>query len=235
MADGNSALKFLQAATFLGALPDDALNAIVKFGHIKHYRKGQTIFDNGDPGDYMLIILSGRIKISNIGAEAREIILNLLSAGDLIGEIAVLSGGERTAAAVALEDTQTFQLFRRDLMPVLMAHPEALVEIVAILCDKLRNTSAIIEDTHSSMQGRLAAALWRLAQQHGHQTKDGILIGFELNQRDLGNYASLSRENISRQLASLSKAGIILVSNGKVLIKDASRLMALADGIGTLD
>ncbi len=219
----------LQAGTFLGALPESALEALIRLGHVKHYVKGQVIFERGDPGHYMVIILSGRIKISNVTADAHEVILNLLGPGDLNGEIALLDGRPRTATATALDETEAFLLFRRDLLPVLREHPESLLEIVAILCEKLRQTSSIVEDSQRSMQGRLASAILRLAQQHGRQTRDGILIDFELNQRDLGNYAGLSRENTSRQLGILAKAGIATLSAGKILIRHNERLLALAE------
>jgi CRP-like cAMP-binding protein len=202
---------------------------VARLGRLKHYAQGEVIFERGDPGDYLLIIVSGRVKISNVTADAHEVVLNLLSAGDLNGEIALLDGGQRTATATALEETRAFLLFRRDLLPVLREHPDSLLEMMAILCEKLRQTSLIVEGSQRSMQVRIAAALHRLARQHGRQTKDGILIDFELNQRDLGNYAGLSRENTSRQLGALARAGVAVQRDGKILIRDEGRLLALAD------
>jgi CRP/FNR family transcriptional regulator, cyclic AMP receptor protein len=115
---------------------------------------------------------------------------------------------------------------------VIREYPDSLIEITAILCEKLRQTSLIVEDNKRSMEGRIAGAVLRLAHQHGRQTKDGVLIDFELNQRDLGNYAGLSRENTSRQLGLLAKSDIAVLKDGKILIKDTRRLLALADGAG---
>jgi CRP-like cAMP-binding protein len=111
-----------------------------------------------------MVVLSGRIKIANVNTDAREVVLNFLGAGDINGEVAVLDGGERTADAIALEDCEVFAVYARDLLPALAAHPAAMLEIVRLLCEKLRSASAIIEDNTLEMRGRVAKGLLRLAQ-----------------------------------------------------------------------
>jgi CRP/FNR family transcriptional regulator, cyclic AMP receptor protein len=227
--DIEGARGFLEASTFLGSLPAVALDQLLKRGHVVRYKKGAVIYQRGDAGDSMLVILAGRVKIYNTTVDAREVVLNFLTAGDVNGEIAVLDGRERTATAEALEQTDALVLYRRDVLPLLSAHPEALLEIVQVLCDKLRATSEIVEDSQRSMKGRMARGLLRLARQHGKRTKDGIRIDMAVNQRDLGNYLSLSRENTSRQLASLVEAGLIESSTGVIVIRDEAALTAIAD------
>jgi CRP-like cAMP-binding protein len=151
-----------------------------------------------------------------------------LGAGDLNGEIALLDGGPRTATAIALQDTEAFVLLRRDLLPLLRGNPEALLEIVAILCEKLRQTSQIVEDFQRSMQNRLAAGLLRLVNQHGRNTSDGIVIDLALNQRDLGSYAGLSRENTNRVLRLFEEVNVLVFRGGNILIKDRDALRSLA-------
>jgi CRP/FNR family transcriptional regulator, cyclic AMP receptor protein len=224
-----SVLDFLKANTFLGALPEEALDRLFQAGHTKGFAKGQTIYQRGDPGDYVLVILSGRIKITNIGPGAREMLHNVLAPGDVHGEIALLDGGERTATATALEDTQAFLLFRRDLIPILRSNPDSLLEIVTMLCERVRHLSQSLEDAHRSMQGRLVAALLRLVRQHGRRTKEGVLIDLDLTQRDLGNYAGLSRENTSRLLAALSRSEVLALVDNGILVKSEADLEKLAE------
>ncbi len=220
---------FLESSTFLGSLPAPTLEQLIKRGHVVRYKKGETIYQRGDTGDSMLVILSGRLKIYNTTTDAREVVLNFLTVGDINGEIAVLDGRERTATAQALELTTAFVIYRRDLLPLLTQHPEALLEIVQVLCDKLRTTSEIVEDSQRTMRGRMARGLLRLARQHGRRGKDGIVIDLAVNQRDLGNYLSLSRENTSRQLASLAEVGIITTEANAITIRDEDRLTVIAE------
>ena len=223
------ARAFLESSTFLGSLPADALDQLVKRGHVARWKKGETIYERGDKGDSLLVIVSGRVKIFNTTIDAREVVLNFLGPGDVNGEIAVLDGGERTATAMALEPSVAFVLYRRDLMPLLTQHPDTLVEIVQILCEKLRATSEIVEDSQRSMRGRAARGLLRLARQHGKKTKAGIEIDLGVNQRDLGNYLTLSRENTSRQLGALTEAGVIAANGGQIVILDEPALTAIAE------
>ena len=219
----------LANSSFLGGLPEPLLDQLASRAHITRFARNETIYRRGDAGDTMMVILSGRVKITNVTASAREVILNFLGKGDVNGEIAVLDGRERTANAVALEPTEALVLYRRDLLPVLSADPASLLEIITILCDKLRATSQIVEDNALQMQGRTASGLLRLAQQHGRQTAQGVMIDLKLSQRDLGGYVGLSRENTSRQLKDLREAGLVLVEDSVIVIPDIDALRERAE------
>src|SRR5947207_5743414 len=117
--------SFLKSHTFFGGLPDAALDALIRRGHTRKFSKGGNIFRRGDSGDSLMVIVSGRIKIANVSADAKEVILNFLEPGDINGEIAVLDGNERSAAVITLENSEIFVFFRRNLMHVLTVHPHA--------------------------------------------------------------------------------------------------------------
>jgi len=219
---------FLRNHTFFGGLSDTALDALIARGHTRRYAKGDTIYRRGAPGDSLMVLLAGRIKVTNINADAREVVLNFLGVGDINGEIAALDGKERTADAVAIEPCEVFVVYARDLLPVLRANPEALLEIVQILCEKLRSASAIIEDNTLEMRGRTARGLQRLAQQHGRTSKHGIRLQLTLSQRELGGYLGLSRENVSRQLGQLKDANVIRLEGLQIVITDEEGLAAIA-------
>jgi CRP-like cAMP-binding protein len=219
---------FLKSHTFFGGLPDPALDALIERGHTKAYTKGDVIYRRGELGDSLMVILSGRIKVTNVSANAKEVVLNFLGAGDINGEIAALDGKERSADAVALEPCEIFAVYARDLVPTLTAHPEALLEIIQLLCDKLRSASAIIEDSTLEMRGRTAKGLLRLAQQHGRTSKEGIRLGLAVSQTELGAYLGLSRANVSRQLAQLREANVIKIDGAQIVIADEEGLSMIA-------
>ncbi len=222
-------IAFLKSSTFFGALSDASLNAFARKGHTSTFAKGEVICHRGDDGNSMMIILSGRVKISNMMADGREIVINFSGVGDLVGEIAVLDGQERTADVVALEDTEVFVIYRDDVLPVLNAHPSGMFEIIQTLCEKLRATTSIVEDNMREMQARAAKGLLRLAQQHGVRTKDGIRIDLKISQTDLGNYLGLSRANVSRQLGHLKDVGLIRMEMAKIVIINEPVLVELSE------
>jgi CRP/FNR family transcriptional regulator, cyclic AMP receptor protein len=220
---------FLRNNTFFGGLPDAALDAMIGRGHTKKYAKGEIVCRRGESGDSLMVLLTGRMKVTNVNADAREVVLNFLGVGDINGEIAALDGKERTADAIALEACEVFVVLARDLLPILSAHPVALLEIIRILCEKLRSTSAIVEDNTLEMRGRTARGLMRLAQQHGRTSKDGIRLHLTMSQTELGGYLNLSRENVSRQLGRLKDANVIKIDGSQIIIIDEQGLSVIAD------
>lgn len=220
---------FLKNNTFFGGLPDDALGTLIGKGRTKKYCRGEVIYRRGDPGDSLMVILTGRIKITNINVDGKEVVLNFLGVGDINGEIAVLDGKERTANAIALEHSEVFIVYGRDLLPALTAHPQAMFECIQVLCEKVRAASAIIEDNTLEMRGRAAKGLLRLAQQHGRTRKDGICVRLLVSQTELGNYLGLSRANVSRQLRQLKDANVIKLEGMQIIVTDEEGLSEIAD------
>ena len=220
----SSAREFLKGNTFFGSLSDDLITRLVERGVVRSHARGKVLFEHGDLGDALWVVLSGSVKVVNIVGDGRLVVLNFLGAGGILGEIAALDGGTRTATAIVLEPTEVFMLYRRDLLPVLRQSPDALFKIMQVLCKKLRVTSEMVEDGTREMQGRFAAGLRRLAKLHGRNTGRGLEVNLIANQGELGDYFRLSRENTSRLINRLQSQGIIDVDGRRLIIKDDTAL-----------
>jgi CRP-like cAMP-binding protein len=224
----SSIRQFLKSTTFLGGLADAALDALLRRGKVQKFSPGAPLCRRDEPGDTVMVIMKGAVKIANSNVEGKEIVLNFLGPGDTSGEIAVLTSIGRTADAIALENTEVFVLHARDLLPALAAHPQALLEIGQLLCDKLRDASVIIEDNSLDMRRRVARGLLRLARQHGRNSNEGIRVGLTASQSELGAYVGLSRENVSRLLRRLRDEGVIRSGRGQLIITDERALACIA-------
>ena len=222
-------VPLLRKSALLGSLPESALGRLVRRGQCRLVRKSEVLCWRGDPGDSAMLILSGGVKVSNTSMDGREIGLNFLSAGDLVGEIAALDGRERTATVTAIDDSEVFIIYRESLLEILASNPDATSELLGVLCERLRTATAIIEDGVHEMQGRLARGLLRLALQHGTKQRDRIRINLRLSQTELGNYVGLSRPNVSRQLTRLKELGLIEMDGSTVVILDEPQLSCLAE------
>lgn len=227
--DSEEALAVLKTKSILAAMPTPVLEDLVRRGRRVTYSKGQQIYLRGDIGDSLLIVLKGRVKISNIAPTAREIVLNILGTGDLVGELGVLDGEPRSADAAALEPCEGLVLYRRDILPALEGHPKALMNVVVVLTNKLRQLSALAEHNLLHMAGKAANGLLTLARQHGREINGRILIDVKLSQRDLGNYVGLSRENTSRELGRLKDEGLIQIEGALITILDLDGLRDYAE------
>jgi CRP/FNR family transcriptional regulator, cyclic AMP receptor protein len=224
---------FLRSNTFFGGLPDAALDQLIGRGHLKAFAKGEVICRRGEPGDNLMVMLSGQAKVVTVTVDAKEVVLNFLGPGDLNGEIAVMDGKGRTADTIALENCEVFSVNARILLPALSAHPAALLEIIQVLCEKLRAASAIIEDNTLEMRSRTAKGLLRLAEQHGRTGRAGVRLQLTMSQRELGAYLDLSRENVSRQLARLRDVGVIAFDGRYITITNQAGLAAIAGAPST--
>jgi len=225
---GERVRQLLKNGTFLGHLSDAALDTLVHRGHIKKYSAGNFLCRRQEPGETLMVIITGWVKITTNNVDGKEIVLNILGTGDTNGEMAVLDGKVRSADAIALVDTEVFLVHARDLLPMLTAHPQALLEIIQSLCEKLRVASAIIEDNSLDMRRRLARGLMRLAQQHGRTCKEGIRVKLMMSQSELGGYLGLSRENVSRQLGHLRDANVIRKDGAQIIVTDEFALCDIA-------
>jgi CRP/FNR family transcriptional regulator, cyclic AMP receptor protein len=230
---GERVRLFLKNNTFLGSLSDAALDALIRRGHIKKYLPGDFLCRRQERGDTLMVIITGWVKITNSNMDGKEVVLNFLGTGDINGELAVLDGKVRTADAIALEDTEVFLVYARDLLPMLTAHPQALLEIIQILCKKFRAASAIIEDNSLDMRRRLARGLLRLALQHGRTSKEGIRVNLMVSQSELGGYLGLSRENVNRLLGQLRDANVIRSDGAQITVTDELALCEIAEAAST--
>jgi CRP/FNR family cyclic AMP-dependent transcriptional regulator len=219
---------FLKANTFLGRLPDAALAQLMERGQLRRYAKRDVIYRRGEPGDSLMVVLKGRIKLSNVNVGGKEIVLHFLVPGNIYGEIAAMDGGERAANAVALTESEVFLIYTRHLMPTLKANPDAMFEIIRALCEKIRAGAALIEDSTLEMRARVARGLQRLAEHHGRAYPAGTCVELALSHAELGNYLGLSRPNVSRQLGQLRDANVIKIEGAQIVILDTDGLAEIA-------
>jgi CRP-like cAMP-binding protein len=193
---------------------------------LKHYEPGETIFRMADPGEAIMAVVSGSIKISVSSQDGKEIILAILHPNDIIGEIAVLDGRARTADAVALTAAHLGILDRRDVMAFFDAHPRMWPRIVEVLCQRLRATNEHFADIALlPLSARLAKALIRLARAGAHGTS---LRNIEMSQAELGKVVNASRESVNKLLSDWKGKGIVAMEKGLVKIANAKALEEFA-------
>ncbi|NKB19039.1 MAG: cyclic nucleotide-binding domain-containing protein [Alphaproteobacteria bacterium] len=222
--------SLLLAHTFIESLDDEDVDRLAQHARLMTYGAGETIFRKGDPGLSMMVVIKGCVRISTITSEAKEIVLNLIQAGEVVGEIALLDGKERSADATAIQFTEALVLERRDFLPVLERNPRAAIRMLEVLCDRLRRTSEQVEDLIMTNAVRFARVLVRLAEQFGHEVDVGMQIDLRLSQSELGKITGTTRETLNRQLAEWREQDIIALESGKIVIRNMRALKRIGDG-----
>ncbi len=215
--------------SILKAVDEAELAALLEFGVTKRYAPRQTVFEEGDDGDSMMIVLAGRLKVSVMSIGGKETLLDYIDKGNIAGEIAMLDGGPRAATVSAVEATDVMILHRRDLLPWLAKHTDAALKIIQTLCLRLRNTNALVQDQATLAMGpRLAKGLLRMLDSHGDREADGS-VKLRMSQGELGNYVALSRENVNRQLRLWSEDGLVVLTRGAISVSNLEPLEDIAD------
>lgn len=196
---------------------------------LRTFKAGETIFLIGTPGDSMMAVVSGHVRISVPSADGREIILAILRDNDVFAEIAMLDGKDRTADAHAMTPCTILTLARRDVLAYFDRHPGTWLRLVEVLCERLRRTDQHIADLALlQLPARLAKVLLSLASLDATPAagRDGTTIN--LSQRELGNLVGAGREGVNKCLHKWQRAGIVRVNNGVITIADRASLEQLA-------
>ncbi len=224
-------LKLLAANRVLGALDASALTELVGLGRINHFETGATIFEKGSPGDCLYVLLSGRVGIRTMSPDGQEVFLNILEAGAIFGEIAMLDGNQRTAGASVMDEAELLRVDRADFMPFLERHPKLCIRLMELLAQRVRWTSDIIESTiFLDIPRRLAKRLLALSEEYGRQQDDGLKLDIKLYTGDLAEMLGATRESASKALHTLEDLGAIRYRRGSTMILDATILEQVVSG-----
>lgn len=211
-------------------LRPEELSRLAASAILVRYRAHATIFQHGDPGNSMMAVASGRVKICNYSSEGKEMVLNIIDRGGLFGEIAVLDGQPRSGDAVAIEDTELLVLERTRLLPFLTANPEISTRLIAVLCQRLRHTSEALEDALlRDAPSRVARGLLRLARTFGKPEAAGLRLDIKLSQQQIGNLIGISRESTNKYIGEWTRERWLAVNNGFITILDREALESLAE------
>jgi len=217
-------LAVLRNDPLFGQLGADTLTRLASYAHTKSVSAGTRIFEKGDPGTSLFAVLRGTVRISNQSANGKDAVLNMISAGGIFGEIALLDGQPRTADAFAASDCELMQIDRRDFVPLVTQNPEIALKLVEILCGRIRHTSEQVEDmTFLDLPGRLAKTLLWLASQPGSSPTGRVSI----TQREIGQIIGMSRESTNKQLREWEDRKWVRLERGGVVVLDPRPLVKI--------
>lgn len=216
---------------FFSSLDPDELAELASCGSSRLYHRGQTIFLKGEFGDSLMAVLRGRVKVSAVSNETdvREVAFNVIGPGEIVGEIATLDGQERTANATAIEPTELLILPRAAFLSFLSGHPAMAMDLINILCERLRQTSDFVEDLRfRDVPKRLARRLLWLARRAKADADEGAPLEIKIRQEDLAEFAGIARETTTKQIGAWRKIGILQTAKGSIRILDLPKLEEIA-------
>lgn len=225
----NEKLKLFEGHALFGQLSADDIDALLSHARFEHHRAGDVIFAKGSPGRSMMAVLDGSIRISSTAGGGREVVLAIIRAGEIFGEIALLDGGERTADAIAMTDCDMLIIDHRDFIPFLERRGDLCVKLLRILCRRLRQTDEQVEAAlFERLEGRVAKALMRLAGVSDDGRKPSAPVRLRVTQQELAGMVGASRESVNKQLHIWQRGGYLELGKRQIVIPDPTLLQDLA-------
>ena len=223
----SSKLAVLRQHPYFCDLDPEAFDQLCRYAKHATLRRGATICSKGDPGNSLFAVISGTVKISTTSPDGRSAILNLIGAGEIFGEIAVLDGQARTADATANTNCEIFIIDRREFVPFVKSQPALAMKFIELLCTRLRWTSEQVEQIIlQNLPGRLASALIRLTEKH-KLAPGGRTIA--VTQQEISEMVGMTRESINKQLRVWADRKWVRLEHGAIVVLNAEPLQALAE------
>ena len=210
---------------------DDGFQALFKDAKLKSFQAGETIFLAGDPGRGVLLIESGRVEISTMSSAGKKSVLAHMAPGSLLGEIAALDGGNRSADATAATAVVGRFLARENLLEFIASQPKLAKSVIVELCGKARNASDMfLTQSAPEAEVRLARTMLKLFDTWGEVLPNGtVALTERFSQQDIGEFCGLARENVSRQISTWESSKILEKVKRKLILADRDALKALAE------
>lgn len=218
----------LQRIPLFANLQQEQLRSLTRALERRAYHKGEIILRQGDPGNSLYIIVSGRVRIFTLSPEGSELSVGIYDTGDFFGEMALLNREPRSASVEALQDTKVLVLHRGDFCSHLLSNPHAALHIIETLSQRLRYTTENAEElVFLNVRQRIARRLLELSERYGVSQENGVLIDLDLSQEAIASLVGTTRESANRALRSLREQGIVHVERVRIQVLCPEKLQEL--------
>lgn len=222
----------LEPTSFLGMLDPEDRAALIGVGRPRRYNRGATIVIQGDHSETVFVVVAGRVKISQVTPDGREIVLAVDGPGALLGDFEAVDpeSGPRGAANVALEPVECRELTGEDFRGVLQSNPRIALTLLRWTirrlkaADRRRIDATSLDTTH-----RLARFLLELADNHAQADPPRVDIKIQLTQEELASSIAASRDTVVRAITSLRSLGFITTARRRITILDINALRRYAE------
>jgi CRP-like cAMP-binding protein len=220
--------KLFEGHALFGQLGRSDIDALLSRARLEHHPAGHTIFVKDSPARTMMAVLSGSIRISAAAPTGREVVLAIIKAGEIFGELALLDGGARTADATAISDCDLLVIDQRDFIPFLQRRSDLCLRFLKLLSQRLRQTDDQIEAAlFERLDTRLARVMMRLAS-NGAGGSPVLPIQLNVSQNELAGMVGATRERVNKQLHVWQRDGLVELRKRLIIIRDPSAVEALS-------
>lgn len=215
------------ADTFLGTLVDADRSAVLSGATERALTAGEALVRHGEAGRTFAVLLTGRFKLVTRASNGRAVLLGLRGPGDLIGEMAVIDAGDRSADVIALEPARVAIGQAETLHRLLRERPGVAFALCRSLGRRLREADdARVELAALTGHARVAGLLLDLSGRYGRDAEGGRRIEIPLTQEELADWTGLSRPAVARALAEFRRDGLVATGRKSITLTDQAAVRA---------
>lgn len=214
--------------TFLSRLDGAQEAQLLELGRVRRYPSQSILFFEGDDAHDVLVVRSGEIKVS-ITVEGHEVVLDVLGAGDVLGELSAIDGGRRSATATALRAAEVIVIPAVAFMAFLTDHPAVALDLMRSVAGRLRDASRRqVEYGALDAVGRVCRRLIEMMDRYGAAVGSAVIIDAPLSQADIAAWAGLSREAVVKALHALRTLGWVSTTNRCITVHNVDAVTSRA-------
>ena len=228
-AEDKRALGLLRKSDVLAEIPAETLQLLLPNVKIGTYRPRQVIYLPGDRAQGVHFLASGRIKVSKVTRDGKELTLAYRTEGDFFGEPCLLDGGPREEMAEAMDASVTVECERELLDQLLHSNGVAAYKFARALILRRKDLETRVEQLiFKDVGSKLAELLLSLGHEHGIADERGLVVGLKITHQEMANLIGSTRETVSLTLSQFKRKGLIQTEGRKVILADPEGLRALA-------
>ena len=219
----------LARAPLFAGLSETEIDELSEAARPRSLEPREELFHKNDEGTQVYLVTRGSLKALTTSDDGDDVVFAIMGIGELIGEIAFLGSGRRSATVSAVTQSELLSIDRRDFLAFLTAHPEASMKLMAVLAQRIERISELVEDTlFLNLPIRLAKKLVHYASVYGDEVEGGVRINLKLSQEEWGDLVGATRESINKQMRAWTEAGILSSDGGYVMLAQPAVLEQLA-------
>lgn len=220
----------LKSISVFSTLNPSELKEITPYIQPMSFKKKDVIFSEGDPSEWFYIVTEGKIKITKLSQEGKELILEIIPPLDFFGGLAVIRGFPYPANAIAMDDAQLLRISRSNILRILDRFPSLMYCMAMQLGDRMKESHEALKNIAlERVESRIASLLLKLSDKTGKKTGDGLLIDIKLTKQDIAEMVGTTVETSIRTMSKLRKLSIITEKDSRIIITNLDKLKALCN------
>ncbi|MBN2243498.1 MAG: Crp/Fnr family transcriptional regulator [Acidobacteria bacterium] len=215
---------------FFSGIDEHEVSAIIRSGHQVVFKSGSTLFRQGMPARKLYLVEKGRLKLSKLHRDGKEIIVRYINPGQITAAVAAFSEKELPATAQTVGSTEVIEWTRESILRIMGKYPRLAINMLHAALERLDDIqNRYLELTVERVEQRVARALLRIMKQSSHKTEEGIHIDFRLSRQNLADYTGTTLFTVSRILSDWERKGWISSGRERIAVTDPHALVTLAE------